>query len=95
MTVINISIPDELLEKVNKYKKIVKKNRSEFFADAVNIYFKKIDEYTALKKRKKAIEYLTEIGKDLYLEGVFKGHSLVDDIRQIRNERTDELFKRI
>jgi len=95
MTVINISIPDELLEKVNKYKKIVKKNRSEFFADAVDIYFNKIDEYAALKKREKAIEDLIEIGKDLYLEGVFKGHSLVDDIRQIRNERTDELFKRI
>jgi metal-responsive CopG/Arc/MetJ family transcriptional regulator len=95
MAIINISISDELLEKVNKYKKMVKKNRSEFFADAVDIYFNKIDEYAAFKRKKKAIEDLIEIGKDLYLEGVFKGHSLVDDIRRIRDERTDELFRRI
>ena len=53
MVIINISIYPELLEKVNKYKKVVDKIHSEFFTDAVELYFRKIDENIAFENRKK------------------------------------------
>jgi metal-responsive CopG/Arc/MetJ family transcriptional regulator len=96
MAVINISIPQELIEKVDSYKKIVKKNRSEFFADAVKEYFNKVEEYIAHKRQIKAIKGLIEIGKQMQRDGVFKeDFDVVEEIRRLRQERTDELLRRV
>jgi hypothetical protein len=95
MAVINISIPQELIEKVDNYKKIVKKNRSEFFADAVKSYFTEVEEYIAHKRQIKAIKRLMEIGKQMQKDGVFKEEfDVVEEIRRLRQERTDELLRR-
>ena len=96
MAVINISITEDLLEKVDNYKKIIKKNRSEFFADAVKSYFNQVEEYVAFEKQKKAIKRLMKIGEKLQKEGVFKDDfDVVEEIRRLRQERTDELLRRV
>lgn len=95
MPVINISIPSELLDKVNKYKKIVNKNRSEFFADAAELYFGKIDENIAFENRKKAVRRLIKINEKIKKEGLFKDVDFVEEIRNLRQAMTDELLKRI
>ena len=96
MAVINISIPQELIEKVDSYKKIVKKNRSEFFADAVKEYFNKVEEYIAHERQIKAIKRLMEIGEQMRRDGVFKeDFDVVEEIRRQRQERTDELLRRV
>ncbi len=94
MAVINISISSELLDKVNKYKKIVNKNRSEFFADAAKLYFGKIDEYIAFENRKRAVKKLMKINEQINEEGLFKGVDFVKEIRDLRQARTDELLRR-
>ena len=95
MAVINISITEDLLEKVNNYKKIIKKNRSEFFADAVKSYFNQVEEYIDFEERKKAIKRLMALGERLWKEGVFKNINAVEDLRRLRQERTDELLRRV
>ncbi len=95
MAIINISIPPELLKEVNKYKKIVNKNRSEFFADAVKLYFGKINENIAFENRKKAVKKLMEINKRIRKEGLFKNVDFVEEIRSLRRERTNELLRRV
>ncbi|MBM3705049.1 MAG: ribbon-helix-helix protein, CopG family [Actinobacteria bacterium] len=95
MSVINISIPEELLEKVDSYKKIIKKNRSEFFADAVKEYFAKIDEFIAFEKQKGAIKRLMALGEKLWREGVFNNIDAIEDLRKLRQERIDELLRRV
>ena len=94
MAIINISIPSEILEEVDRYKKIINKNRSEFFSDAVKLYFGKIDEYIAFEKRKKAVKNLMKINEQIRKEGLFKGIDFVEEIRNLRQARTDELLKR-
>ena len=65
MAVINISISEDILKKIDDYKKIIQKNRSEFFADAVKLYFSQVEEYIAFEKRKNAIKRLMKIGERL------------------------------
>jgi len=94
MAIINISIPSELLDKVNKYKKVVNKNRSEFFTDEVKQYFGKIDEYIAFENRKKAVKNLMNINEKIKKEGLFKGVDFVKEIKNLKQDRTDELRRR-
>ena len=94
MAIVNISIPSELLDKVNKYKKMVNKNRSEFFSDAAKLYFGKIDEYIVFENRKKAVKNLMKINEKIKKEGIFKGIDFVKEIRKLRQDRTDELLRR-
>jgi len=96
VAVINISLPIELLEKVDYYKTIIKKNRSEFFADAVNAYFNQVEEYINYENRKKSIKRLIKLGGKLYEEKVFDVEiNVVEEIRKSRQDRTNELLKRV
>ncbi|MCL4377398.1 MAG: type II toxin-antitoxin system HicB family antitoxin [Actinobacteria bacterium] len=96
MAIINISISEDIIKKIDNYKKIIQKNRSEFFADAVRLYFKQVEEYIAFEKRKEAIRHLMKIGERLQKEGVFKeDFDTAEEIRKLRQERTDELLRRV
>jgi metal-responsive CopG/Arc/MetJ family transcriptional regulator len=95
MAVINVSIPAELVKKIDRYKTLVKKNRSEFFADAVQLYFNRIDIQIAFEKRKKAIKNLMKIGDKLRKEGILEDIDVVEELRKMRQERTDELLGRV
>ena len=94
MIIINISIPSELLDKINKYKKLINKNRSEFFFDAAKHYFRKIDKYITFENRKKAVKNLMKINEKIKKEGLFKDVDFVKEIRNLRQARTDELLRR-
>ena len=95
IVVVNISIPEKILKKVDNYKKVINKNRSEFFAEAVKKYFEQIDHYIAFKKQKKSINNLMILGEKLWREGVFDNVDAVRDIRRLRQERTDKLLRRV
>ncbi len=95
MAVINISINEEILKKVDNYKKVINKNRSEFFAEAAKKYFEQIDDYIAFKKQKESIKNLMSLGEKLWREGVFDNVDAVRDIRKLRQERTDELIRKV
>jgi len=95
MSVINISIPDEFLTKVDNYKKIVKEKRSEFFINAAELYFKKIEEKMYFERRKKAFKELQKIIKRLWDQGLIEEFDAVEEIRKMRDERTKELLRRV
>jgi len=95
MSVVNISLPSNFIREVEKYKKITGENRSEFFKNAAKLYFKKIDENLVFERKKKAIRELMKIGEEIRKEGVFEGVDVVEEIRKMRKERTDELLRRI
>ncbi|MBM3708995.1 MAG: hypothetical protein FJW61_01035 [Actinobacteria bacterium] len=95
MSVINISIPDEFLAKVDNYKKIVKEKRSEFFINAAELYFKKIEEKMYFERRKKAFKELQKIIKRLWDQGLIEEFDAVEEIRKMRDERTKELLRRV
>jgi metal-responsive CopG/Arc/MetJ family transcriptional regulator len=95
MAIINISISEELLEEVEKYRKVIKKNRSEFFKDAAELYFKKINSDIAYEKRLVALKELIQISEEIKKKGVFKGMDVIEEIRNMRKERTDELLKKL
>ncbi|MGM0366168.1 MAG: hypothetical protein ACQEP5_06475 [Actinomycetota bacterium] len=94
MAVVNLSLPDEFLKKVDRYKEIQDINRSEFFKRSAELYFKKIEEGLLFKRKKEAMKKLMKIGEDARKEGTFKGIDLVEEIRKMRKERTDELLRR-
>ena len=87
MIIINISIPSELLDKINKYKKLINKNRSEFFFDAAKHYLRKIDKYITFENRKKAVKNLMKINEKIKKEGLFKDVDFVKEIRNLRQAR--------
>jgi len=95
MAVVNVSLPPDLLKKIDKYKKINSENRSEFFKNAAELYFKKIEGEIAYRKRLKAIKELMKIGEEIKKEGVFKDIDVVEEIKKMRKERTDELLRRV
>lgn len=95
MTVINISIPEELFKEVEKYRKINKENRSEFFKNAAQLYFKKINVEIAHERRLKAFKELLEIADDMKKRDIFKSVDVVGEIRKMRKERTNELLGRL
>ena len=95
MAVINISIPDEFLAKVDEYKNLVKEKRSEFFINAAKLYFKKIEEKIYFERRKKAFKELQAIIKELWDKGMVEEFDPVEEIRKMRDERTKELLKRV
>ncbi|MGM0367343.1 MAG: hypothetical protein ACQEP2_02045 [Actinomycetota bacterium] len=95
MSVVNISLPETFLQKIEKYRKVKGENRSDFFKKAAELYFNEIEKEMFFKKRKKAIEKLMEIGYKERKKGTFKGIDFVKEIRKMREERTNELLGRI
>ncbi|MBM3708373.1 MAG: hypothetical protein FJW69_08585 [Actinobacteria bacterium] len=87
MARINISVPDEFLSKVDRYKRFKNVNRSQFLIDAAEEYFSIIDDELASEKRVKAMESLFKTREEL--KKYFKGKKIdvVEEIRKMREER--------
>jgi len=49
----------------------------------------------AYEKRLEALRDLIRIGEEMKKKGGFKGVDVVEEIRNMRKERTDELLKRL
>ncbi|MCL5985355.1 MAG: type II toxin-antitoxin system HicB family antitoxin [Actinobacteria bacterium] len=95
MGVVNISLPDDLLEKIDGYRKMRNENRSEFFKHAAGLYFDEIEKEIVFEKKKRALKRLMKIGEEIRKEGIFRGIDVVEEIRRLREERTDELLGKI
>jgi metal-responsive CopG/Arc/MetJ family transcriptional regulator len=96
MTKINVSIPEDFLSEINKYKKIKKITRSQFLIDAAGLYFKSIESELAGERKKKAIDKLKITRKDIQKLISNKDEiNVVEELRDIRINREKEMEKRV
>ena len=63
MSKINVSIPEDFLSEIDKYKKIKKVTRSQFLIDAASTYFNTIESEIAAERKKNAINKLRKTRK--------------------------------
>lgn len=96
MSKINVSIPENFLSEIDKYKKIKKVTRSQFLIDAARIYFNTIESEIALERKKKAINKLKKTRQDI-MKLVSGKHDIdvVGQLREIRRDREKEIEKRV
>ena len=93
MAKILLSIPDEVLEKIDRYKERKKIKRSQFFLEAIDNYFKVLMAEEYFDRRKKAVERIKKTSKKVMKAGI-KDWDPVKEIRKFRDERADKLLKR-
>ena len=93
MAKILLSIPDDILKKIDAYREKKKIKRNKFFLEAIDNYFKvlMVEEY--FEKRKKAVEQVKETSKKV-MEADIKEWDPTGEIRKFRDNRADELLKR-
>ncbi|MFZ3106408.1 MAG: hypothetical protein WA105_03405 [Candidatus Hydromicrobium sp.] len=93
MAKILLSIPDEVLEEIDRYKERKKIKRSQFFLEAIDNYFKVLMTEEYFDRRKKAVERIKKTSKKIMKAGI-KDWDPVKEIRKFRDGRADELLKR-
>jgi len=82
---INISIPDDTLEKLDRYRYLIKSTRSGLIREAVKSYFSELDSKILEDRKNKAIKDIAKIRDRVGQE--LKGWDSTGDIRKLRNER--------
>ncbi len=87
MVRINISVSEDFLLKVDKYKGIKNVNRSKFFIDAAENYFRIIDDELDFNNRIKAMESLFKTREELKKYFKDKNIDVVEEIKKIREDR--------
>lgn len=96
MVKINVSIPEDFLTEIDKYKKIKNITRSQFLINAARNYFDAIESTLALERKKEAVNRLKntrrEIMKLLPTGGKI---DIVEELRVMRSERGKEIEKRV
>lgn len=93
MAKILLSIPDDLLTKIDEYKNRKKMKRNQFFISAVEIYFKSLWEEDYMERKKKAVESMKKTSEEIMNLGI-KDWDPVAEIRKFRDAHADELLKR-
>ncbi len=93
MAKVLLSIPDEVLDKIDRYKERKKIKRSQFFLEAINNYFKTsmVEEY--FNRRKKVVERIKKTSEKVMKAGI-KDWDPTDEIRKFRDQRASKLMKR-
>jgi metal-responsive CopG/Arc/MetJ family transcriptional regulator len=93
MAKILLSVPDEMLKRIDEYKGKKKIKRSQFFLNAVKSYFMILQKEEYFDKREKAVERMKETNKQIRsLAG--KDWDPVEEIRIFRESHADALIKR-
>ncbi len=93
MAKILLSIPDEMLKKIDEYKEKKKIKRSQFFLNAARSYFMILQKEEYFDKREKAVERMKETSKQIRsLAG--KDWDPVEEIRIFRERHADALIER-
>ncbi|MCL5986383.1 MAG: type II toxin-antitoxin system HicB family antitoxin [Actinobacteria bacterium] len=91
MARINISISEDTLKKVDRYKELVNLTRSGLITEALESYFSELQSRILEEKKKKAIEGIIKIrekiGEDL------KGWDSTKEIKKLRDSRWASLSK--
>ena len=96
MVKINVSIPEDFLTEIDRYKKIKNITRSQFIIDAVKNYFNTIESVLALERKKDAINRLKNTRQEITkLISTKKEIDVVEELRKMRSERGKEIEKRI
>jgi len=93
MAKILLSIPDNILTKIDEYKNRKKIKRNQFFINAVDIYFKSLWEEEYVERKKKAVESMKKTSEEIMSLGI-KDWDPVAEIRKFRDTHADELLKR-
>jgi len=94
MTKILLSIPDEILAKIDEYKDKKKIKRNQFFIDAVESYFKTLWEAEYFERKKKAFEQIKKTSQKIMSLGI-KDWDPVGEIRSIRESAEKEILKKL
>ena len=96
MVKINVSIPEDFLTEIDRYKKIKNITRSQFIIDAARNYFNAIESVLALERKKDAIDRLKKTRQEIMkLIPVKKEIDVVEELRKMRSERGKEIENRI
>ena len=93
MAKILLSIPDNMLTKIDEYKNRKKIKRNQFFINAVEIYFESLWEEDYMERKKKAVESMKKTSEEITNLGI-KDWDPVAEIRKFRDTHADELLKR-
>ncbi|MHB1377066.1 MAG: hypothetical protein ACYCXB_06540 [Candidatus Humimicrobiaceae bacterium] len=93
MAKILLSIPDNILTKIDEYKNRKKIKRNQFFINAVEIYFESLWEEDYMERKKKAVESMKKTSEEIMNLGI-KDWDPVAEIRKFRDTHADELLKR-
>ncbi len=96
MVKINVSIPEDFLTEIDKYKKIKNITRSQFLIDAAKNYFNTIESALALERKKDAVSRLRNTRREIMrLLPAEKKIDIVEELRKMRSERGEEIEKRV
>lgn len=93
MAKILLSIPDEILAKIDEYRSKKKIKRNQFFTDAVESYFQTLWEEEYFERKKKAFERIQKIRQKIMSLGI-KDWDPVAEIRKIRESAEKEVLKK-
>ena len=85
MARINISISEDVLKKVDKYKEIVNLTRSGLIIEALENYFARLQSRIFEEKKKKAIEGIIEIREKISDD--LRGWNSTEEIKRLRDSR--------
>ncbi|MFA5014749.1 MAG: hypothetical protein WC549_04345 [Actinomycetota bacterium] len=96
MVKINVSIPEDFLTEIDKYKKIKNITRSQFLIDAAKNYFNTIESALTFERKKDAINRLKNTRREIMkLLPTEKRIDVAEELRVMRSERGKEIEKRV
>ena len=85
MSRINISIPEEIIKKIDSYKEKIQISRSGFILNALENYFSQVERKLLKDKTKDAYEGILRIRE--MAASLFKGWDSTSEIRKLRDNR--------
>lgn len=85
MTRINISLSNEIINKIDKYKEKTHMTRSGFILKAVENFFSDVERKILEDRKKEAVEGILKIREKT--APLFEGWNSTDQIRKLRDSR--------
>jgi len=95
MVKINVSVPEDFLAEIDRYKKIKNITRSQFIIDAAKNYFNTIESSLAEKRKSDAIKRLRKTRQEIMKLTSAKEMDVAEELRKMRSERSKEIEKRV
>lgn len=94
MAKVLVSLPDEVLKKIDEYRNKKGLKRNQFFINATNTLFRIEQRNAYFARKRKAVESIKKTSEEIMKLGI-KDWDPVKEIRKARDERTNELLKRL
>lgn len=94
MKKILISIPDEMLEKIDSYKNKKKIKRNQLIISAIEKYFQTLWEEDYFERKKIAFEQIKKTSEKIMSLGI-KDWDPVAEIRKIRESAEEEVLRKL